>query len=366
MTDATVSAPAPATAIALWPADVLANRLSSEDPLVRTVALGMAVQPGAPIDKCVEALTACARRSVDDALAAQLAATALGSLPPPSATEAVQSCLAAFIDAGRDMPVRIAAAHALFRLGCLPVTAHDPLCAMLFNADANARKVGLLALSPFAKSAAGTIARHVASARPADWTVEALQALAKSAGDDTTARGKVESFVMRSLTGAPLVPAGIAGYALLARLNPQGVAMAALVRIASDATNREASGAALEALGELGEIARAATRAIAQLLPATDDPAREELLCRTLVRLRPTAKDVPIARVLQRVQSAPDRGAAAHCMLLCLHPKDFSQAAAIVRQRHRAAGDALQKPLAQTYKALTGTEPTGAALPERV
>ena len=35
---------------------------------------------------------------------------------------------------------------------------------------------------------------------------------------------------MRSLVGAPLVPAGIAGYALLARLNPQGPAMAALVQ----------------------------------------------------------------------------------------------------------------------------------------
>lgn len=360
---ATERAPAPTGSIALWPADVLDRNLRSDDAIVRTVALGMAVQPGAPVDRCVDALAACAGQvDVSDTLASQLAATALGSLPAQSANEAVYSRLAGFAAEGRDMPVRIAAAHAIFRLACLPPAAQDALCTMLLDPDGHARKVALLAVRPFAKAAAGTIARHVAAAEPARWTVEALQALAGSAGDDKAACGKVEAFLMRSLAGAPLVSAGIAGYASLARLHQRGPAVAALVQIAGDVGNREASGAALEALGELGESAQPAAKSVAQMLAQTDDPAREELLCRTLVRLRPAAKDVPIARVLQRVQSAPDRGTAAHCMLLCLHPREFAQAATVVKQRFEAAGEALRQALRQTYKTLTGTELTSGAV----
>ncbi len=260
------------------------------------------------------------------------------------------------------MPVRIAAVHALFRLGCMPAAGQEPVCAMLFDPDPNARKVALLAINPFARNAAGVIARHVAATTPASWTVESLQALVSSAGDDAGSRSKVEAFVVRSLAGVPLVPAGIAGYACLARLDPRGMAMAALVQVAADAGNPQASGAALEAVGALGQTAQAAAGRIAQMLTATDDPAREELLCRTLVRLRSPVRDVPMARVLQRVQDAPERSTAAHCMLLCLHPKEFAQSALLVRQRFLAAGQALQKTLAQTYKTLTGTELTGDAV----
>jgi hypothetical protein len=316
----------------------------------------MAVQPGAPIGRCVDALATCAQMSASDVLASQLAATAMGGLPAPCSNPAVQACLAAFTATGREMPVRIAAAHALFRLACLPAAAQDSLCSMLFEADPNARKVALLAITPFARSAAGSIARHVAEAEPASWTLEALQALVESAGDDKASRSKIEAFVQRSLAGVPLLPSGIAGYSLLARINPQGAAITSLVQIAGDAANPDASSAALEALAQLGESARAASGSLAQMLAATDDPAREELLCRTLVRLRSPAKQVPIARVLQRVQSAPDRSTAAHCMLLCLHPKEFAQASTVVRQRCLEAGDALQQALAQTYKTLTGTE----------
>lgn len=353
--------PVPPQPVALWPADVLARQLVCDDPRIRTVALGMALQPKAPIEQCVDALAECARLCAGDPLASQLAATALGCLPPASATEPVRARLVAFLAEGLGMPIRIAAAHALFRLACLPPEAQDPLCAMLFDADPNARKVALLAVAPFATDCAGTLAQHVAPAAPASWTLEALQALVKSAGKDASARRKVEDFVVRSLAGVPLVPAGIAGYAMLAQVNPDGVAIPALVRVASDAGNVEASTAALEALGALGEVARPAGAALAQLLAATDDPAREELLCRTLVQVRLPAGDVPIARVLQRVQGAPDRSTAAHCMLLCLHPREFAQAAAPVQQRFQGAGEALRNALAQTYKTLTGTELSGGA-----
>jgi hypothetical protein len=348
--------------IRLWPADVLAGHLRSADPLARTVALGMAVLPGAPIDRCVDALVDCAGRSTGDALASQLAATALGSLPAASASDAVQAALARLAGAEHALPVRVAAAHALFRLACMPAAAQAPLSALLFDPDADARRVALLALRPFAPPAAGAIARHVATTPPASWTVEALQALVASAGEDAASRAKVEAFVMRSLAGAPLLPTGVAGYACLAGLSRGGASLAALVRIASDTAEPQAAVAALEAIGTLGEPAQAAAPGLAQVLAATDEPAREELLCRTLVRVRCTARDVPMARVRQRLENSPERSTAAHCMLLCLHPKDFAPAATLVQRRFAGAGEALRKTLAQTFKTLTGTELTGDAL----
>lgn len=355
--------PAP---VALWPADVLARHLVSEDPLARTMALGMALQPQAPIASCAEALAQCAALSLGDALASQMAAAALGSLPRNLAGAPVQERLAEFLAPANAMPVRIAAAHALYRLGCLPPGAHEALGAMLLEADGNARKVALLALTPFARAAAGAVVRQVAAAEPKQWTLEALQAVVKGAGDDSASASKVEGFVMRSLAGVPLVPAGVAGYAALARLNPGGTAVTALLRIAADTGNTEASTAALEALGELGESVKPSAPAVAQMLTTTDDPAREELLCRTLVRLRPGARDIPLARVLLRLKDGPDRSVAAHCMLLCMHPKEFRQAAAAVAQRHAGAQEALQQALAQAYKTLTGIELAGDAVAGKV
>ncbi len=344
--------------ITLWPADVLARHLVSEDAAVRTTALGMALQPGAPLDACMEALVTCAQRCGGDPLASQLAATALGSLSPKGASPAVLDCVCQFVAEGNSMPARIAAAHALFRLACLPAAAHDPVCAMLLDADGNARKVALLAITPFAREAAASIARHVSGVSAERWTSEALHALARSAGKDNDLRSKLEAFVMRSLAGAPLMPTGIAGYGALAQLNPQGAAIGALVQVAADTRDNDKAFAALDALGELGEAAQPQANAVAQMLSATDDPAREEKLCRTLLRLKPGPKDLPMAHVLQRVESAPDRACAAHCMLLCLHPKDFAPAAVVVRKRHALASSALQKVLSQVHKTLVGTELT--------
>lgn len=356
--------PAP---VALWSADVLARHLVSEDPQARIVALGMALQPQAPLPSCAEALTQCAELSVGDPLASQLVAAALGSLPRSLASAPVQERLADLLGSANAMAVRVAAAHALFRLGCLPASAHAALGAMLLDTDTNARKVALLAFTPFAKAAAGAVVGQVAAAEPKQWTLEALQAVVKGASDDSASSTKVEGFVMRSLAGVPLVPAGVAGYAALARLNPGGTAVTALLRIAADTQNADASTAALEALGELGESLKpVAQAAVAQMLTTTDDPPREELLCRTLVRLRPAARDIPLARVLLRVKDGPDRSVAAHCMLLCLHPKEFRQAAPAIAQRHAVAGEALQPALEQAYKTLTGVELAGDAVAGKV
>ncbi len=350
--------------LTIWPADVLARHLVSPDPAARVVALGMAVQTGAPIDQCVNALVRSAELSHGDPLASRLVATALGSLPPACSNAAVQACLVALLAETQALPIRLSAAHSMFRLHCLPTTGVDRVCAMLFEADANARKVALLTLTPFATSAASVIAGRMASTPLADWTTEALFALARSAGTDTLAKNKVEGFVMRSLSGGQLLPTGIAGYAALAQLNPQSSAMAALAQVAGSSSESEASRAALDALGDLGEAARPVARQIADLLVATDDPAREELLCRTLVRLKPLLRELPGQHIVQRVANAPDRSAAAHCLLLCLYPKDFQVAAAVVRQRLDVASNALRRILLKVYQTLTGVDLAGVAAAE--
>jgi len=353
-------APTPALpAINIWPAEVLARQLVAEDAFTRTGALGMALQKDAPIDACADALVRAAQLSLPDAQAAQMAAAALGCLKPELAPPAAAACLAAFAAVEQPNPVRIAAAHAMFRLRCLPPAAFDALCLMLLDADLNARKVALLAIKPFARAAAGAITGLVGRTPAERWSVEALLALIHSAGDDAHSRRTLDAFVMRSLAGAKLLPTGIAGYAALAQLNPKGSAIPALAQVASNTQDMEASKAALDALGEMGETARPAARQIAQMLTLANDPAHDELLCRTLVKLRAAFSDLPAAHIVQRVAQAPDRGAAACCMLLCLHPKEFAKAAAIVKDRFLVAGEALQQVLSLTYKTLTGTGLTG-------
>lgn len=359
------TAPAPTAKITVWPADVLARHLASPEPSARIVALGMANQSGAPIDQCVPALLRCAELSQGDPLALKLVATALGSLAPACSNNAVQACLVALVAEAQERSIRIAAAHAMFRLHCLPMAGADSVCSMLFDADANARKVALLTLTPFAPSAAAAIAGRIAHTPPTGWTTEALFALARSAGTDTVAKNKVQGFVMRSLSGSQLLPTGIAGYAALAQLNPQGNAMAALAQVAGSSGDSDAARAALDALGDLGETARPVARQIANLLVATDDPVQEELLCQTLVRLRPPLRELPAQHIVQRVAGAPDRSAAAHCLLLCLYPKEFQAAAAVVRQRLGVASSALRQILLQVYKTLTGVDLAGVAATER-
>ncbi|MFZ4480424.1 MAG: hypothetical protein ACOYNZ_11100 [Rhodoferax sp.] len=344
------------TAITLWPVAVLAQNLVAAQPTTRVLALGMALQPGAPINDCVHELVRAADLSQGDPLALKLVATALGALQPGRAADPVQASLAAMLAPAHQLPVRIAAAHAMYRLRCLPAEAMDSICQLLLDADNGARKVALHAFSPFARSAQGAIAACMARTAPAQWTLEALLALARSAGDDGAAQRSVEAFVMRSLSGTALVPTGIAAYAALASLNPHGAALAALVKVAADARTVQESMAALDALGELGETARPAARHVAEMLVATEDPVREELLCRTLVKLRPAKRELPLDRVLQRLRDAPDRAAAAHCMLLCLYPKEFARAGAVLNQRFAVAADALRRVLSQTHKTLTGFE----------
>jgi hypothetical protein len=366
-TTETTSSPA----IALWPVDVLARHLVSDDASIRVRALAMALQPNAPINECARALLQASElaeveiQADPTSVALQLSATAMGALDPKRAPLEIPNRLAQLTDAGQVENVRIFAAHALFRLGQMPQAAAPGVASMLFSANPQARQVALLALSPFARQSAPEITRAVAGLPTDSWSTEALAALAKSAGDDANGRRAVEAFVMKHVAGQAIVPTGISAYVALAQLNPGGAGLTALMRVISEGSDPVHVHAALAAVGQLGETARPAARMIAERLVATTDPALEEALCRAFVQARGEAQDVPLPCVLKRIAEAPDRAAAAHCMLLGMHPKSFSNAVIVLQQRFTSASDALKGVLAQTYKLLTGAElsMTSAATP---
>ena len=104
----------------------------------------------------------------------------------------------------------------------------------------------------------------------------------------------------------------------------------------------------------MGESAKSAIAGLIEALGQTENPEREEALCRALLPLKVSAKDVPLSRVLKRVEGAPDRAAAAHCLLLSLHAKSFAAASRVVAARYEVSGEALQRVLDEVHYQLVG------------
>jgi hypothetical protein len=269
--------------------------------------------------------------------------------------------LSSLLDSKYADQVRIFAAHALFRLKTVPASAFRGLSALLLHKEPSARQIALGTLTLVGKAAAAAITPLVTATAPEHWTTEALAALAQSTGDSADNQRAVEQYLMRTLPSAAVLPTGIAGYTALAKMKPNGAASSVLARIATTASEPEQWRAALTALATLGEAAHSAAAELAQALTATDNPEREEFLCRVLVGLRVQAADVPLPRVAQRIESGPERAAAAYCMLLTLHAKQFAALAKALRTRYETASAALKPVLAKTHLALAGVELGGVA-----
>jgi hypothetical protein len=359
MSDSQAPVTAPPDAHAIWPPEKLCGELVSPDLLARQTALAMCAQPGAPVDDCIDALLRCAEQAGDDALQLQTVAVVLGGATPACVSVPALELISALTEARYADPVRIFAAHAMLRLKLVPASTFARLAAMLVHAEANVRQIALAALSPVIKQAAGAITQLVAALPPERWTTEALTALARSAGDSPAHRNAVEQHIMRLLPAAPIIPTGIAGYTALAHMQPAGAATVVLARVAATATDPQHWKAALQALTTLGEAGQAAASELGRALVEMVDPEREEATCRALAGVRAKEKDVPLPTMMARIQAGPERSAAAHCMLLCLHAKAFAPAAKVVRERYAVASAALRPALSQTHLALAGTKLDG-------
>ena len=114
-------------------------------------------------------------------------------------------------------PLRLAAAHGLFRQKRLPQEAHLPLSLMLFHGEENIRQMAQLTFSLAPDRAAKTIAQTVANTPREQWTPEALTTLVQSAGDSPIARQQIGAFLRAELTKGANRLAVIAAFTELAR-----------------------------------------------------------------------------------------------------------------------------------------------------
>ncbi|MBL8310070.1 MAG: hypothetical protein JNL19_06595 [Burkholderiales bacterium] len=339
-----------------WPLDVLQTHLGSPDATVRARALAMVVLPGAPIDDCQQALARAAELSAGDDTVLPIVAVALGGITPKSLAREALVALTRLAGPTHSLPVRGFAAHSMFRLGVLPPEASAPVVELLLCEEERWRKVALLCITPFARPYAGAIIGAIAGVVVDRWTVEALQALALSTDGEAAAARTVESFIMARLNERSSVSVLIASYVALTAIGRGDGAIRALVTVATTAGNGADRLAALGALCQLGPRAVAAADGLGQALAATQDPESEEALCRALVQIKAPPDAVRFQHSAARIANGPDRSAAAHCMLLCLHPSSSSSAAAIIASKFETATDALRPVLASTFKVLSGRE----------
>lgn len=331
-----------------WPVSHLRAGLLDADDSRRIVALAMAVMPEAPAAECVPELIDCTRLS--DPTAQLLAAVALGGTP--SAGDSAQA-LARLLGDAHQLRVRVAAAHGLFRLGLIPEAAYPGLARLLATDDPAARRVAQLALSRADVAAGSAVAEVVGETPTQRWNIELLASLGHFTRG-AEARRRMDSWLMGQLADAPLLPSGIAGYVALAKINEGGPALDALTQIVRAPAPGEAGLEALQALGNLGEVAKPCAARLAEVLHQEMEPGFEVRLCQTLVNIRAKPSALPLDVIVRRVEAAEPRVAAAHAMLLSMGGKAFAKTKDVLRRRHAAGPQALRASLANAYEAITG------------
>jgi hypothetical protein len=346
-----------------WPVEHVRAGLVHVDERVRIGALAQALQPDAPIDHWVPELLRCAELSRGDGAALLLVATLCTQLKTNNSKDAALPCIVSLVAVDSPAPARGMAANALWLYQCVPAEAWPGLAQMVFSPEEGLRKVAFSAALAHAVAGAPWIASAAAQVGSRGWTTEGLDLLAASAGTSEAKKKQIEDYVMRSLKGETSVTIMVAGYAALARLNPKGPGTLALTQVAGAAPAWPDALLALTALGQLGDRAQAAVPGLVKQLESTEDPEREDALCKTLLELKITDREVPIARVVQRIESGPDQSVVAHCIFLSLHRKPFARLAPIVAARfaHASTSEPLKLVLDAVHEMLAGTALIAAA-----
>ena len=318
----------------------------------------MTIQPDAPTDSWITEIVRCVGLSRTDATALQIAATALAMIKTAAARPAAVDCLVTLAAVENAAPVRAWAVYGFGVHGQVPAAAWMAVSEMLFSDDATLRQIAFGAALPHAIGGAGALASKAAEVGPKGWTADGLALLAASAGSAESKQRQVEAYITRSLHGESATSALVAGYVALARLNPRGVGAVALAKIAGAAQILPDAVLALTALGQLGTLGRPAVPLLVEQLINTDDPEREDLLCRALLQLEITEREVPLTRALQRIECGPDKTVFAHCIFLSMYRESFARAAPVLAKRFTTSSEALKPLLDAVYKMLTGRQLT--------
>lgn len=346
--------PSVASNLQPWPVERLREGLSSSDAKTRTVALAMVAQPSTQVDSLVAEIARAAGLAKSDEAALMMATAALGNAVSPPARQVAIDALCLLAQAEMPAAIRRMVARNFWAYKVIPAAAWPAVADMVFSEDARLRQVAFAAAVEHAVHGAAAIAQVAAAVGPDRWTVEGLDLLASSAGDDEGRRDQVFAYVQRSLNGATSTARLLAGAAALARLRPNGPAVSTLCAIAAHAKSAPDAQPAFDAISQLGERAAHAIPELVSQLRATDDPEREEALCNTLLALRIEPHDVPVQRVIERIREAPALAVKAHCTLVALHAKAFARLAPVIAERFSRADESLQALLDVVHEMLTG------------
>ena len=328
--------------------------LTSDSATERLSAVGMHATPGAITVDNIDGFLAGLNRCRDEPGTLTVGAFVIGALEPPMCGDATDQRMVEFLRRTDHSPLRLAAAHGLFRQKRLPESAHLPLSLMLFHAEENIRQMAQLTFSLAPDTAAKTIAQTVATTPREQWTPEALTTLVQSAGDSPIGRQQIGGFLRTELQKGANRQAVIAAFAELAKADTFIQPLHDLCAFCSDPALTPDYPAALVALAELGSIAKPAVPELINQLLITTDPTKEALICKTLCKIGLEADQLPVARAKERMEQGPEIVVAPWCAMLALYPTAAKEVAPAIKARFHKASDAARGVLAFSYRALTG------------
>lgn len=250
--------------------------------------------------------------------------------------------------------VRVAAAHALFRMKCCPASALAGLAGMLTLDHESARRIAAAVLEEGPPERFGAITGAVRELPPDKLNLEALSALADAAKGQTGAADRVARWLGEIAESQPPIDVRMAILAALARMTDGARGANGLMQIVEEGSDTEQRKAAIATLGSLGEHAASYRSRILQLLVSVTDEECEAALYRLLVQIRTPPKALPLPFLLQRIaESANPSVVAGACMLLTLGGKAFAEHARVVAERYEKAEGPMKGALAICYEKLT-------------
>lgn len=251
--------------------------------------------------------------------------------------------------------VRIAAAHALFRMKACPVSAIAGLAEMLLLENESARKIAAAALAEGPPERFALIISVVREIPVDRLNLEALSALADAARGQTGAANAVARWLGEVAAKQPPFEVRMAVLAALARMTDGARGAIGLMQVAEEGEDPQQRKMAIATLGSLGEHASAYRNRVVQLLVRVTDQECEAALYPVVVQLRTPPAALPVPFLLQRIAVSEAMPiVAGACMVLSLGGKAFSGHAKEVAERHANAEGALKHPLATCYEKLTG------------
>lgn len=327
--------------------------LGSNELAPKLKALEAIIHPQFPVAQAASQIRGLAASVSHQAR--QFAAIAMGNGGPEMSRE-FASELAALVGDGQKLIVRIAAAHALFRIRACPREAMDGLASMLALDNDAARKVAELALSQGSPERLEVIARSVREMPAERLNLEALSALTAAAAARPGAGDSIAQWLRVQAEAQLPIPVRMAILAAIARMTEGARGVSSLLQVVEESDDAEQRRLAISTLGSLGETAASCRAAVLRVLAGERDEDCEALLYRLVVQLKTPPGDLPLKFLLQRVAvSNAYPIVAGACMALTLGAKKFAEYARVVQARYDQADESLQMPLAICYEKLTGT-----------